>query len=77
MHLGFIEVGGLTKPRLGRHGKAPSPWGEGWGEGARSVLKCLAWNTQSRARFLIRMLLRGGCTQAGVFLVSKLLLGTR
>jgi hypothetical protein len=44
MRLGFIEVSGLTKPRLGPHGKAPSPWGEGWGEG--SVLKCLAWNTQ-------------------------------
>jgi hypothetical protein len=46
--LALSEVSGLTKPRLGRHGKAPSPWGEGWGEGARSVLKCLAWNGRNR-----------------------------
>jgi hypothetical protein len=36
MHLGSIEASGLTKPRLGRHGKAPSPWGEGWGEGVKA-----------------------------------------
>jgi hypothetical protein len=33
------RVSGLTKPHLGQHGKAPSPWGEGWGEGARSMLQ--------------------------------------